>query len=1638
MTDTNIDSEFQIVGSGGGGGGNVSSVAIVTTNYSQAEYGSNPRVNLATGSLKYAFADLDVGYGNYQVGLAHIFTSQTEPAFKDRIQGFGNGFKLNVTQLITEVNGKILYLDSEGYVHRFVKYTSDKYYDDRNAKTVLEKSDYGYTVTDGVGNKLIFDSDGTLIRSVSCHNDSMEKIYEYLNGRLVKVYDRRTVTNGKAKNILELAYNAQGNLSAVTAYVNFNTKRLGLKYGYDANGNLVTVSKTAYNKMGEEVLNREILRFSYDTSNRLCLIADAQSKQATQILYSQYRVNKLSLGLLKDTCISLGATDAAKQSAANCGSTRLGELTQSAFIAKSYQKFVYSYLTAADELSYQTDITNENGITLTYFIDRSACITGSFEKVNGRLKTLSKQGAKRTDGYSSNGETYINGRQSSKQSGEKVILTGASFEIARNKAEQTLKRFGYSFWLKLNKFYNVAEAELTYKFKHGTSSVSKVYVDGHAKNAWQRVTLPLTAPKNKDNEQAISPLELLRVKLITNKGVCSDEYEISEIGFASTSHTELMLSGHYAIDVPFSKSEKVSYGYLDNSYNTQTVKTEMSRDFYFTESDVIATYTNSYAHAYYQIGKKLYDVICNNGTKRISNVEYLLFSGADGVYSTTSHIPFASVTTSADGETEITAKYVFDSLSMTIETTGNREDKTSSTSIKMDYTGKKIKETDEYGITKEYTYNAYGDVTKVREIASDQTVGRVESYGYADGKLITSTDGLTGQKLSYGYFDQADKVTETDSSGNETPRTIKTGYGAYCDRPQSVTEYNGSDKISENKVTYENGRIRTVSDGTSKYGVMYDCENNTVEYTQFNEFDEEQTIQRDTVEKIGGLVKHRSDYIQSDYETGFSETNVDLYGKTLKVSNGTDNVDEEEVYFYYDTTTESRLAVKPISIDERTKNTVTEYTYDDDGNLTGWKEKLDGVQQFEVQQIESNATRYKFGNEETEYCTSVVTEDDKVLSPRVKSVKNMWNQGSETLHKFNERQKFMEDYKYDKFGRMTEKNNGRDSGYTYEYGANSLVKKIQYKNETIMDATYGGGIATQLDKNEEMEYYENGTLKGITENYRWKFPKNLYDWKDCYESSGQTKKQYEYDSARRITKETSIRNKDGVENKTVKEYKYLSNGRINSITTNMWRTSNGSVQHTLNNDVQQYTYDVYGRLNYIGATTFYHDRYGNRTSKSHLGEGVSYEYKYGGTLVEVRKDGITSNYEYNSDNIRNKKTVNGIETRYYLDGNKILGERGKYNINYYYGKDGLMGFEKDGKEYAYILDSQGNVSMVYTVNRPREFAKYEYDAFGNCTVYDGDGKLNLDPDFIGNVNPFRWKSFYYDVESGLYYANGSYYDSETEQFLNPDYSTMSIIGMNPYSICMVLGISNPLQIQPIAANMFINVSLATDPNYENDSGGNTWTPPKWLGWAISGLQFVAGIGLLFVPGAQSFGISMIAGGAIGLASNALGSSIGGGIASMVNGGGAIGIGLSLLELDFIGCIAGLMLIAIGGGTVAFGANEIAYGITGTNYIQEWTGMNDSLYSGLYLGLNIGSAVGQIAGRAYHLHSTREAIYGRNGSLNRYRYFDLKGNPFYDYDFPHGNIKFIHYHGWEGPGLKGRTSGEHWKYWRFLWWLLTGR
>ncbi|MBQ3572411.1 MAG: hypothetical protein IJA15_06260 [Clostridia bacterium] len=45
--------------------------------------------------------------------------------------------------------------------------------------------------------------------------------------------------------------------------------------------------------------------------------------------------------------------------------------------------------------------------------------------------------------------------------------------------------------------------------------------------------------------------------------------------------------------------------------------------------------------------------------------------------------------------------------------------------------------------------------------------------------------------------------------------------------------------------------------------------------------------------------------------------------------------------------------------------------------------------------------------------------------------------------------------------------------------------------------------------------------------------------------------------------------------------------------------------------------------------------------------------------------------------------------------------------------------------------------------------KYRYNAWGNCTVCNSDGTPNTSTDFIGNINPFRYRGYYWDIRRGV-------------------------------------------------------------------------------------------------------------------------------------------------------------------------------------------------------------------------------------------------------------------------------------------------
>ncbi len=66
--------------------------------------------------------------------------------------------------------------------------------------------------------------------------------------------------------------------------------------------------------------------------------------------------------------------------------------------------------------------------------------------------------------------------------------------------------------------------------------------------------------------------------------------------------------------------------------------------------------------------------------------------------------------------------------------------------------------------------------------------------------------------------------------------------------------------------------------------------------------------------------------------------------------------------------------------------------------------------------------------------------------------------------------------------------------------------------------------------------------------------------------------------------------------------------------------------------------------------------------------------------------------------------------------------------------------------------------------------KYTYDAWGNpLTITDGSGvNVANNSSHIANINPFRYKGYYFDSDIGFYYLNSRYYDPYVGRFINAD------------------------------------------------------------------------------------------------------------------------------------------------------------------------------------------------------------------------------------------------------------------------------
>ncbi|MBR6502780.1 MAG: hypothetical protein IKT42_05000, partial [Clostridia bacterium] len=254
---------------------------------------------------------------------------------------------------------------------------------------------------------------------------------------------------------------------------------------------------------------------------------------------------------------------------------------------------------------------------------------------------------------------------------------------------------------------------------------------------------------------------------------------------------------------------------------------------------------------------------------------------------------------------------------------------------------------------------------------------------------------------------------------------------------------------------------------------------------------------------------------------------------------------------------------------------------------------------------------------------------------------------------------------------------------------------------------------------------------------------------------------YEYDEEERITKVD-----DSVDGITT--YTYDALGQLVSEVKD-------------NQTVNQMTYDNYGNiltkngveytygdenwkdlLTGVGDQFISYDAQGNPTS--YLGHTLTWEK--GRQLKSF--DNIQ--FTYNANGIRTSKTVDGIRHDYTLDGAKILRETWCNNIlvPLYDNEDSVCGIEYNGTAYYFLKNLQGDIIAI-TDSSGEEVARYSYDAWGVCTVTQDISNRD-----IANINPFRYRSYYFDLDTGLYYLQSRYYDPQVGRFVNGDMVEVAI------------------------------------------------------------------------------------------------------------------------------------------------------------------------------------------------------------------------------------------------------------------------
>ncbi|MBO4990517.1 MAG: hypothetical protein J6D37_09330 [Clostridia bacterium] len=680
--------------------------------------------------------------------------------------------------------------------------------------------------------------------------------------------------------------------------------------------------------------------------------------------------------------------------------------------------------------------------------------------------------------------------------------------------------------------------------------------------------------------------------------------------------------------------------------------------------------------------------------------------------------------------------------------------------------------------TASYDYNVYGCLLS-EQISADNSTMYFKSDYSTDGKFLVEERDYAGAEAN------VQKYAYTENTGNLSSDTdpvfLTTNY-AYAADNEALSKLSATVESKENSNAFTYDSKKRIS-AIAHNGFSY-----TFGYGSRNEI---------TSVAAGGTTLLTKTYTYNISDGSYTVS--DKYGNNQSISKAYDRygrlLSDGEILYTYGVK-ENTSGVQPINailLKKVDNGLTTEYNYNELEQLSSW-DRSDDVHYTRGYDKQGRVTSesVSFGTAPQNTVLSNAYTHDDITHPGTLSSE------SASIGNLN----YKTFYDYDALGRLSSK--------TLKVG------NVGVKNDALMQVlkyttAYVGVSVADVPANttERLQMWRCvWSTSTFTDWYTQDKNGNILS---VLGEGGNNSASYEYDKLSRLTRENNL-----ALNKTY-TYTYDAGGNITSKKEYAYTTGAlGSVQKTY-----PYGYRTSGWKDQLlswNGKSFAYDNAGNPTTY----KGESMTWTRGRLLSGYDHSGVNFDYFYSGNGERKTKSyavsdTNFETTNYYYEGGRLLREEritqdGTKNIYYQYDETGVIGFIYNGYQYYYRKNAQGDILSVHCGTDLH--AMYTYDAWGNCTIsFDAAG--------IGALNPFRYRGYYLDRETGLYYLMTRYYDPEIGRFVNANslarLNPKALNGCNLYAYCGE---------NPVMRKVAVNLGRGNLPAFSHSSSSGQGNHPS--------------------------------------------------------------------------------------------------------------------------------------------------------------------------------------------------------------------